>query len=164
MKKIASILVIVILAINSFAQDNTISVKKKVEKANDKIEGLYYSSVIVQEYKTGSGLVSYKQVRQYIYFINSKDVFIFYSSQSPQKVSKKLEKKGIKLADEYGNYTRSENDIYFAVQTIGSNYSKTYRYVGTTIEGKIYLNYKAAYKEKMALDIYLYKYETSTKI
>lgn len=68
------------------------------------------------------------------------------------------------MADEVGRWSLSENDIYFKVNTLDPNYSTTYRYVAKLINEKIYLSYKAAYREKTALDIYLYKYEASLDI
>jgi hypothetical protein len=89
---------------------------------------------------------------------------LFSSNLSPQKISKKLNKKGVKIADEIGKWSISDNDIYFEVNTLDPRSSTSYRYVAKLINEKIYLSYKAAYRNKTVLDIYLYKYETPLDI
>jgi len=165
MKRIVSLfLVLHLLASFSYAQ-NKISVKKKTPlKSKNKIEGLYYSPYVIENVEIHNRGTAYKEVRHYVYFINNNEVFLFTSSFSPQKISKKLNKKGLKMAEELGNWSLSENDIYFEVKTINPGNVKTFRYVAKIIDDKIYLNYKAAYREKTALDIYLYKYDTSVDL
>ena len=166
MKKLISfVLLFSFLVISSNAQNNTISIKKKKPlKSKTNIEGLYYSSFVTENVEIHNQGTSYRQTRHYVYFINKNEVFLFNSSLSPRKISKKLNKKGMKMADEVGRWSLSENDIYFKVNTLDPNYSTTYRYVAKLINEKIYLSYKAAYREKTALDIYLYKYEASLDI
>lgn len=166
MKRLVYLLLLInLLTISSYAQNNKISVKKKTPiKKKYEIEGLYYSPYVIENVEIHNKGTVYKQIRHYVYFINKDEVFLFSSSLSPQKISKKLNKKGIKMADELGRWTLSENDIYFEVKTTGTNFAKTYRYVAKLVDKKIYLSYKAAYREKTALDIYLYKYETSVDL
>lgn len=164
MNKTKLILALLLFSIYSIGQENVISVKKKSEAKNENLIGLYYSTPIIQEFKSGNNMVSHKQTRFYLYVLNQKEVYIFHSPLSPEKTIKKINKKGLKFVEEYGNYSKSENSIFLEVKSINRNFSKTFRYVGRTLDGRIYLNYKAAYKEKMALDLYLYKYEGSIKI
>ena len=164
-KQVSFILLFCFLITSSHAQNNTISIKKnKPIKSTQPIAGLYYSSFVSENIESHNQGTSYKQTRHYVYFKNKNEVFLFSSSLSPQKINKKLSKKGIKMADEIGRWSLSENDIYFEVSTIESGHVRSYRYVAKLINEKIYLSYKAAYREKTALDIYLYKYETSVDI
>ena len=147
----------------SHAQQNTISVKKKNTNNDIQFDGLYYSKPIIQEYKH-SRKFSYNETRFYVLLFNGSKVAVFHSSLSPRKVSKKMSKNRYKMVEESGNYSKSENNLYFTVKSTESNYSKLYRYIGTMVDGYLYLNYKAAYKQKTTLDIYLYKYDNSVDL
>ena len=166
MKQLICLLILInLITSSSYTQNNTISIKKKITaKSTSKIEGLYYSSYVIENVETNNKRAAFKQIRHYVYFINRNEVCLFSSNLSPQKISKKLNKKGVKIADEIGKWSISDNDIYFEVNTLDPKHSKSYRYVAKLINEEIYLSYKAEYRKKTALDIYLYKYETPLDI
>jgi len=166
MKRLVYLLLLTnLLVIPSYAQQNTISIKKKTPtKKKTEINGLYYSHYIIENVETHNRGTAHAQVRHYAYFINKNEVFLFSSGLPPQKIIKKLKKKGIKMADELGRWSVSNNDIYLEVKTTNPKYATTFRYVAELVNNKIYLSYKAAYREKTALDFYLYKYDTSVDL
>mgnify|MGYP006001115727 CR=1 FL=1 len=145
------------ITIFSYGQ-NTISIKKKKEvKKSNTFPGFYYSKPLIEEHKNSAGIVSYKKVRYYLYFTSSKAVYLFTSPLSPNKALKKFSKKREKIANEVGEYEASNRTLYLTLIARNSRNPVTYRYVGQIGEDFIYLDYKAAYRQKIALDIYLYK-------
>lgn len=160
MRTVLTIIIITLFKPVIYGQVNKITIKKKTEVTEeDPLTGFYYSHSMVQEFKGSSGMTSYKQIRYYLYISGSKKIYIFTSPLSPQKARKKFSKKREDIADEIGKYSTTENSLYLTTNTTDNRHRATYRYVGEIGDEFLYLSYKAAYKQKVALDIYLYKFE-----
>ena len=154
-------LLTIILFISSLitvGQENSITIRKKKKPEPEKgLYGLYYSTPIVQEYENKMGGHSYKDSRYYMW-IEDKKIYITTSPLSPNKFSNKLSKKGNSLATEIGDYSYSDFSLYITSIPTNRAIGATYRYVGEFSDSIIYLSYKAANRQKLALDLYLYQY------
>jgi hypothetical protein len=94
----------------------------------------------------------------YFYIDQYGAISIFHSSKPIKKVYANFCKKGIKMIEESGKIEIKDGEVFITTST-HNGLNTTYRYVGVTpSKTSFFMEYKASYQIKKALNLYLYKY------
>lgn len=163
--------------LNPGTAQNVISVKKKpdtakvetpieepeTEEIEIELRGFYYSKPFTLSAGTpGEPPIDFRRL---IVYVDEYDkVYIFHSTKSIKKLYEKFAKDPKKLTEEYGSIELTDyGEIYISSKTIyassQANGYDTYKYVGNLVsEHSFYIEYRASYKKKVGLNIYLHKY------
>lgn len=144
-------------------KEDTLKVEVQPEEPEIELSGFYYSDPYTLS--TGTPGEPPSDFRRMIIYIDSDHrIYLFHSIKPLAKLYEKFASNPDKFTEEYGSVElTSYGDIYISSKHVYAKRNvsgmNSFKYVGSMVSmDSFYLEYKASYQQKVALNIYLHKY------